>query len=106
MNELVENTGAVLGFTQSDEISLVFYGDQNVSNLPFNGRIPKIVSVFASMASAKFNFYMSRFDWDDLLEKHKTRILNSVAFFDARAFSVPDHTTAMEGILNIIQIFF
>ena len=48
---LVGETGAVLGYVQSDEISL---GWLDYSKAPFEGRIQKLESVLASMASAKF----------------------------------------------------
>lgn len=48
---LVEETGAILGYVQSDEISL---GWESYSKAPFEGRIQKLESVLASMAAAKF----------------------------------------------------
>ena len=99
MNSLMHHTGAVTGFTQSDEITLLFPGDTNVLHLPFNGRLSKIVSVFAGLASAKFNHYMQSFDYADRSERVKTRIKSGGAFFDARAFSLPDPISAMEAIL-------
>lgn len=98
MNDLVENTGAIFGFTQSDEISLVFRPDPILNNYPYNGRVSKIQSVYAGMASTKFNHYMRSLPWDDTPERVKERVMSSSAWFDARCFSVPDHTTAMEAI--------
>lgn len=49
---LVEETKADVGYTQSDEISLAFMSG---AKLPFSGRILKICSLWAGMASAKLN---------------------------------------------------
>jgi tRNA(His) guanylyltransferase len=89
---LVRNvTGCVLGYTQSDEISLVLRNDQSLESEPFlDNRVQKIVSILASMATGWFNRVLAsttcgglrqRFpaDWEDL----------DPAFFDARAYVVP-----------------
>lgn len=51
---LVEKNHAKMGYTQSDEISLVFIADGEGSQVIFNGRVQKLVGVLASMASAAF----------------------------------------------------
>jgi len=51
---LVEATGATLGYTQSDEISLVFYTSNRDSQIFFDGKIFKMTSVLASMTTALF----------------------------------------------------
>ena len=51
---LVRETDARIGYTQSDEISLVWLSDSPESDIIFSGRIQKLVSVLASMAAAKF----------------------------------------------------
>jgi tRNA(His) 5'-end guanylyltransferase len=75
---LCENIqNAVFGYTQSDEISILL-NDWKMFNTDqwFSGKIQKIVSVAASMATGFFN---------------KEMILRSdrMAFFDARVFSLP-----------------
>src|SRR6185369_15347403 len=52
---LVEETHARIGYTQSDEISLVWQQDRYDSESLFGGKVHKLVSVLASMATAKFN---------------------------------------------------
>lgn len=51
---LVEGTHARLGYTQSDEISLVWLAEGETSDVFFSGKVQKMVSVLASMAAAKF----------------------------------------------------
>lgn len=50
---LVEETDALLGYTQSDEISLLFYSRGN-SDIFFQGRIQKMLSNLAALATARF----------------------------------------------------
>ena len=51
---LVQHTHARIGYTQSDEISLVWLADGDGSDIFFSGKVQKMVSVLASMAAAKF----------------------------------------------------
>lgn len=52
---LVEETNACLGYVQSDEISL---GWESIVKAPFDGRVQKLESNLASLASAKFVQYL------------------------------------------------
>lgn len=51
---LLHATHARIGYTQSDEISLVWLADSPQSDVFFSGKVHKMVSVLASMAAAKF----------------------------------------------------
>ena len=51
---LVHETHARIGYTQSDEISLVWLADSPESDVFFSGKVQKMASVLASMAAAKF----------------------------------------------------
>ena len=77
---LVEETQAKMGYTQSDEINLVWYSDDFKSQIFFDGRIQKIVSVIASMTTAYFNRH---------LEKYLPEKADRLGFFDSRAWQVP-----------------
>lgn len=87
---LVEETDACIGYTQSDEISLIMYSDNYKSQTFFNGRIQKIVSVLASLATAKFN---------ELKVSIIPEKANRLACFDCRAWQVP---TLIEAANNIL----
>ena len=53
--ELVHELNARVGYTQSDEISLVwFYDKDSESDYPFGGRIQKLCSVLAACATGHF----------------------------------------------------
>ena len=51
---LVEKTGARIGYTQSDEISLILYSDSPNSQVYLDGRIMKLTSILASIATGVF----------------------------------------------------
>lgn len=53
---LVEETHAQLGYVQSDEISLCWL---DIDKAPFDGKLFKLQSVLASLATAKFITYIS-----------------------------------------------
>lgn len=87
---LVEQTQASLGYTQSDEISLVFYSDNFRTQIYLDGRVQKMTSILASMATARFNA---------LLPQRIPERQGQVALFDARVWSVPNPTEAANVFL-------
>jgi tRNA(His) guanylyltransferase len=87
---LVEESNARLGYTQSDEISLVINSDSYESQVFFDGKIQKLVSVLASMATAKFN---------SLIPEHVPSKVGTLATFDCRVWNVPNDTEAANTIL-------
>lgn len=73
---------AVFAYTQSDEVSILLRDyDQLNTQQWFGGKVQKIVSVAAAMASSYFNFYWSRYK--------APQQANEVAIFDARVFQIP-----------------
>lgn len=94
--KLVDKTDAKIGYTQSDEISLVLYSDDYKSQVFFDGKIQKLVSVIASMTTAIFN---------DSVHFHfpNPPCFNSgkmpLAFFDCRVWAVPNKWEASNSIL-------
>ena len=85
MKFLVEETNAIIGYTQSDEISLIL---SDMKEPFFKGRISKLNSIIASMATAKFN---------ELIHKYYPE--KSLAFFDCRAWNVPNRDEAANTLL-------
>ncbi len=78
---LVQETNAIVGYTQSDEITLIYWNYGNPEAEPFfGGKVFKLNSVLASMATAKFNDMVPGFYPD----KH-----GHLALFDCRVFNVP-----------------
>ena len=87
---LVKATGALVGYTQSDEISLVWYSDKYESQVFFDGRIAKMTSVLAAMASSKFN---------RLLPDYLPFKAHLMPLFDCRVWQVPNQTEAANVFL-------
>lgn len=90
---LVAQTGARIGYTQSDEITLVFLVDEIKQTMMFDGKAQKLCSVLASMTTSHF-----------MLECLKsggelaTRAMRGPQF-DARVFQVPTRFEAANAIL-------
>ena len=90
---LVKKTHARIAYTGSDEITLLFYNETTESCLMFGGRVQKLASVFAAMASVYF--------YSEALSRWPEKVANGAAFpvFDARFFSVPSKMEAFNAIL-------
>ena len=100
--------GAVIGFVQSDEISILMTDfATHETDAWFDGNIQKIVSVAASMATSKFNQqrlvrYISENGVDgyamaldgNLITRDDVLSLK-LAEFDARTFTIPSKTEVM-----------
>src|SRR3990167_5743128 len=79
-----EIQGAKLAFIQSDEINILLTDfDKVLTNSWFDGNIQKLTSISASICTALFNKRMK--------EEFGNRVPD-FAYFDSRAFSVPDPT--------------
>lgn len=85
---LVEETHANIGYTQSDEISLIFIPKENSPMNMFNGRIQKVVSTLAGIASARFGELKNT----HLPEKKKRGV------FDCRVWNVPSFEEAINSV--------
>lgn len=85
--ELVKSTNAYLGYTQSDEITLMWYVPvDGYAQYDFRGRIQKLVSLLASIATGYFRDELS-----------KGRIPSKSGYkpmFDCRVWQVPTLTDA------------
>lgn len=103
--------GCVLGYTQSDEISLILIDYQNLTTSAwFDDEVQKICSVSASMATLTFNKLLKNNvdkykveKWDGV-SKYKNgedeyietllRAVDKGAMFDSRCFNIPKEEVA------------
>lgn len=92
---LVRETGARVGYTQSDEITLVLYADGTDGGVWFDGRIQKITSQLAAQATAFFGHLLAH----HLPEKHALLKVSSLPTFDARVWNVPSVEEAVNVFL-------
>lgn len=88
---MVDQTNALIGYTQSDEFSLIWYTSDVDSQIWFNGRIFKMTSNLASIATVKFYQMVQELFPSEYAEKMPT--------FDCRVFQLPDKTEASNMIL-------
>lgn len=86
---LVKETHAVIGYVQSDEISLLWHQPNTESEIFFDGRVHKMTSVLASMASAKLSQVIR--GWEPFEDR--------LPAFDARVISLPNKTEATNMFL-------
>ena len=87
---LVDQTDALIGYTQSDEISLAWYSDSVDKQIFFDGKIQKMTSVLAGMASVSFFAnYLNMFSHSSDDYFHNTM---NPPCFDCRVFQLPNKT--------------
>lgn len=125
--DLVQRFHAQSGYTQSDEITLIWDAavkeqseendgenerktgkkerEKNRVHL-FGGRATKIASVLSGYCSTRFNYHLTRMASDGVFAddavyaaRVQQRIVNGEAHFDGRAFNVP---SAAEVLNNVI----
>lgn len=84
---LVKETNACVGFTESDEITLIWYSSSAKSQIFFAGRIQKMTSILAASASVHFNNMLPSM----LPQKANS---NPAPVFDCRVWQVPTLTEA------------
>lgn len=95
---LCENIqNCVLGYCQSDEITLVLVDYYNLNtDVAFKNNVQKLCSITASMCARKFNYYFrENLHFCELINNHEyeyyKKLTNKVgrADFDSRCFNVP-----------------
>lgn len=86
--ELCKYFQADFGYTQSDEITLIWL-NPTPTKLMFNGKSEKYTSLLASVCTAHFN---------RLVQQYLPQKASTMAFFDARVFQVPNIQKAFENI--------
>lgn len=88
---LVQEYQAKIGFTVSDEITLIFYTPNEQSEMLFNGKTHKFISIMASMATSIFQEQLRKVGLGDYVAKHP--------IFDARIWQVPSKEEATNVLL-------
>jgi len=94
--QLVKDTGANAGYTQSDEITLIYTLGEKSKEYIFGGKTSKINSVFASMATANFNHLIQKYAPVTVAGKGH-------AYFDCRSWAVPSLVEASNVLLWRVQ---
>lgn len=81
--ELVRETGACMGYTQSDEITLAWYSASPQNQIWFDGRVAKMTSQLAAQATLRFY---------RLVQERLPEYADRLPTFDARVWNVPNQT--------------
>lgn len=90
---ILEKTHAVIAYTQSDEISLIYQAEEEGSDIIFSGRVQKMASVLASLAASAFMWH---------LRSSSARLagrISDMPHFDARVWQVPTEEEAANVLL-------
>ena len=86
---LVHETNALIGYTQSDEITLILFSDSRKSQVYHDGKKQKILSKLSSKVANNFNH-----NRENILENH-----HKIADFDARIYQTPTKQDAVAQLL-------
>jgi len=87
---LVKETNAIVSYTQSDEITLMWYNLKNPAGIFYEGKVQKMVGELTALASVFFNKHLS----ERLPEKSET-----TPRFDARVWNVPSLEEAVNEFI-------
>lgn len=87
---LVTETNARIGYTQSDEITLIWHSESFDSEIFFDGRLFKMISILAAKCSVFFNTNLPKF----LPEK-----AGVMPVFDSRVWTVPNRMEAINALV-------
>lgn len=89
--ELVRVSGARMGYTQSDEITLMFYEEDPQTQIWFDGKGQKLISNLASEATLEFFLQVQ--------EKLPSEYAQKKPKFDARVWQVPTPEEAINAFI-------
>lgn len=92
---LVEETHAVIGYTQSDEISLLWHYPDYKSAMMFDRKVQKLVSVLAALTTAAFH----RAICDHFPADESLQLIAEMPHFDARMLQFPSREEAANMLL-------
>lgn len=93
---IAEETNALMAYTQSDEISLVWHSEEYSSQIFFDGKIQKMTSILAAMISMKFFKCCRSCPWDYPLFEC---VAGKLPVFDCRVWNVPNRDEAANVFL-------
>lgn len=89
--QLVSISKPIIGYTQSDEISLVFYQDRSESQIFCDGKVMKLTSLLASIATSAF--------FEELEDEIPEKAARGLPNFDCRVWTVPSPEEAVNMLL-------
>ncbi len=87
---LLKEANPLIAYTQSDEITLIWLNEEPNSLIFFDGRVQKMASVLAAMASVQFNKELAQ----AIPEK-----ADKMPVFDCRVWNVPTKEEAVNALI-------
>lgn len=90
--KLVDTTNSKIGYTQSDEISLVWQVENPEGEMFFGGKVQKMCSVLAALTTSIFMLELSK-------SEKLHNLINKLPHFDCRVFQLPSETEAANTFL-------
>jgi tRNA(His) guanylyltransferase len=104
--DLIGELACRVAYTQSDEITLVFFPQIPEAGAPdaeptaiFAGRVQKLTSLAASLCSVRFNFHIAQEAFAPAEEKLRARVTAGCAYFDGRAFNLPSKEEVLNNLI-------
>jgi len=95
--DLVKKFSCCFGYTQSDEITLIWQPlEENQVNI-FSGRVTKVASVLSGYCSVRFDFHINQEKWPE--EALAARMDLHEQHFDGRCFGVPRKEEALNNVI-------
>lgn len=95
---LVQLTNACIGYTCSDEITLILFSDRAEGQVYFDGRRDKLNSILAAQCSVFFNEELANYIPEKYMLEGMKRIYD-FPVFDCRAWSVPSKADACSVLI-------
>ena len=101
---LVEETGATIGYTQSDEISLAWYSNDIKSQIFFDSKIMKMTSQLAAITTLIFYREVDKLlpDYVDRLPSFDARVWNTPTLAEAAQVFVWREMDATRNSVNML----
>lgn len=94
MYDLIKQTGADVGYLQSDEINLGWLAVEPPTQFFFDAKTQKLLSVLSGIAAS--SFFFSMLDWHP---KDLSKYGSMKPHFDVRIFNVPNETALVSAFL-------
>lgn len=88
--DMVERSNALIGYTQSDEISLLWHWNGENEEAWFGGKLYKLTSILASLAAASFHRHLPNFFSKD----EAAKLQDMLPHFDCRVMNLPSEIEA------------
>lgn len=101
LSDLIEETNAIIGYTQSDEISLLWHHEKEETEAFFGGKVFKLTSILASLTTSLFikNLSCEFSDYGNEESSEYTTLIRRLPHFDCRVFQLHNKLEATNAFI-------